>query len=408
MTEKKRGVSKRRGAGKVLLATTLASTAATSAMTQSTTASADFMDLLKSTKEKVTSALKKVKDKLPTTNTLIKTVISAAGAISLKGYIEELVTSSKKESMNSVINNALFEYALHGDAERAMAPVVSSRLLRIPGFSKFLTFFLVSIVGYSIYQFAPVLLEKVKKGGKYLWNKKKENLEIKKLCNEIEKELNLNIYIFSNSRKGFLLFSKFDGKTRISKQHYYDQVDNEKIKKSKNIRFKVEETSGEFSIKIVNENGDTLAESLSENILLESPKYRKYMNEHYDSDLIKSKIENYNKDIEYCKRLYDELNDKLEIIVDKVTEEKMRSIKIKSINICIKDKESKKVISKSTYECNDNFVPEELEFGLARSIEDKKVHIDIRPKNNVENILKLNGVEEKLKEYIENKDNTLQ
>ena len=35
MAEKKRGISKRRGAGKILLATTLASTAATSAMTQS-------------------------------------------------------------------------------------------------------------------------------------------------------------------------------------------------------------------------------------------------------------------------------------------------------------------------------------------------------------------------------------
>ena len=65
MAEKKIGISKRRGSvGKVMLTTTLAGTAATSAMTQSTTTSAGFMDLLKSAKIKVSSALAKVKDKL--------------------------------------------------------------------------------------------------------------------------------------------------------------------------------------------------------------------------------------------------------------------------------------------------------------------------------------------------------
>ena len=398
MVEKKSDVSKRRGAGKILLTTTLAGTAATSAMAQSTTTSAGFMDLLKSAKIKVSSALKKVKDKLPTTNTLIKTVISAAGAISLKGYIEEIVTSSKKKSMNSVIGSALFNYSLHGDAERAMAPVVNSGLLRIPGFSKFLTFFLVSIVGYSIYQFAPVLLEKVKKGGKYLWNMK-ENLEIKKLCNEIEEELNQNINVYTHSNQKFVLFSKLDGKTRIRISTGYYIVSNEAIKNSKNIRFKVEESPGRFCVKIVNENDLTLTKGpLNEDILLESPKYREYMEKHDSSGPIKKKIENYYKNIEECKNLYKELNNKLKISV--VREDNGEHW------IYIKDKQNDyEVISKFEYR-DDWSGSEELEFGTA--VTNEEVHIDIRPRNNVKDILKLNGVEEKLKEYIENKDNTLQ
>ena len=399
MVEKKSDVSKRRGAGKVLLATTLASTAATSAMTQSTTASADFMDLLKSTKAKVTSALKKVKDKLPTTNTLIKTVISAAGAISLKGYIEEIVTSSKKKSMNSVIGSALFKYSLHGEAERAMAPVVISGLLRIPGFSKFLTFFLVFIVGYSIYQFAPVLLEKVKKGGKYLWNMK-ENLEIKKLCNEIEEELNSNIDIFSYYNEKFVLFSKLDGKTRISSGTLY-YADEKVIEDSKNIRFRVEEElPGKFCVKIVNENDLILKSSLNENILLESPKYREYMENHDSSGSIKKKIEDYNENVEECKNLYNELNNKLKISV------------VRESNgehwIYIKDKQNDRVVSEFKYTRSDWSGSEELEFGIARDMQRKKeVHIDIRPRNNIKDILMLNGVEDKVKEYIKkNKGNT--
>ena len=76
MAEKKSGVSKRRGAGKVLLATTLAGTAATSAMAQSTTTSAGLMSFLKNTKTKVNNSITNVKEKV-LTNALIKTVISA-------------------------------------------------------------------------------------------------------------------------------------------------------------------------------------------------------------------------------------------------------------------------------------------------------------------------------------------
>ena len=76
MAEKKSGVSKRRGAGKVLLATTLAGTAATSAMAQSTTTSAGLMSFLKNTKTKVNNSITNVKEKV-LTNALIKTVICA-------------------------------------------------------------------------------------------------------------------------------------------------------------------------------------------------------------------------------------------------------------------------------------------------------------------------------------------
>lgn len=77
MINKKGSISKRRGSvGKVLLTTTLAGTAATSAMAQSTTTSAGLMSFLKNTKTKVNNSITNVKEKV-LTNALIKTVISA-------------------------------------------------------------------------------------------------------------------------------------------------------------------------------------------------------------------------------------------------------------------------------------------------------------------------------------------
>lgn len=58
--KKKGSINKRRGAGKILLATTLAGSAATSAMTQSTSASASLFDFFKNKKSSLTNGLSKV------------------------------------------------------------------------------------------------------------------------------------------------------------------------------------------------------------------------------------------------------------------------------------------------------------------------------------------------------------
>lgn len=347
MTEKKRGVSERRGAGRILLATTLAGTAATSAMAQSTT----------------------------------------TGAISLKGLFEKSITQKVKEH-----------------------PILALWIVTV--LSK-------NVIKYT-HRYGKYLIHR---GGNYLRNKlqkarEKEKLEKpkeqellneiekeklgktekEKLLKEIEEELNLNIDIFFYDDKDFVLFSKLDRKTRINITRYY-HVDKEKTKNSKKINFKLEEEpQGKLCIKIVNEKNETLVKSFDEDILLESLKYREYMKKHDISGSLKKKIENYNENVEYCKYLYDKLNDKFKIRMVKGNNGKHL--------IYIEDEEKE---FRSEYKDKDigNFDSEDLEFGIARSFVANKdnVRIDIRSKNNVKKFLYYDTIRgHRLKKYIENGD----
>ena len=359
MTEKKRGVSKRRGAGKVLLATTLAGTAATNAVTQSTT----------------------------------------TGAISLKGLFEKSITQKVKEHPILALWLALW-----------IVTVLSKNVIKYTHrYGK-----------YLIYRGGNYLRNKLQKAREKeklekpkeqeLLNEiEKEKLgkpEKEELLNEIEKELNLNIDISFCDDKDFVLFSKLDRKTRIHIARYYlvDKVGKEKTKNSKNIKFKLEEEpQGKLCIKIVNEKNETLVKSFDEDILLESLKYREYMKKHDISGSLKKKIENYNENVEYCKYLYDKLNAKLKIRMVKGNNGKH------FIHIENEENEviSEDVISKSEYKDIGNFDSEDLEFGIARSFVANKenVRIDIRSKNNVKKFLYYDTIRgHRLKNYIEYED----
>lgn len=104
-------INRKENIGKFLLTITLASTAATSAMTQST-ASADLMSFLKNTKTKVNNSITNVKEKV-STNALIKTVICATWPKTvwkkLKGVGEhswnKFSGSAKYQNKQKIIND---------------------------------------------------------------------------------------------------------------------------------------------------------------------------------------------------------------------------------------------------------------------------------------------------------------
>ena len=119
MKNKKDGVNKRRGAGKILLATTLAGSAATSAMTQSTSASAGLFDFFKNTKSSITNGLSKVASFARRVPTTILSLISLSITKS-KNYLMEKFSNNEgttsveektiqKNDINTTDNNSVNE-----------------------------------------------------------------------------------------------------------------------------------------------------------------------------------------------------------------------------------------------------------------------------------------------------------
>ena len=235
--KKKGGISKRRGAGKVLLATTLAGTAATSAMTQSTTTSANF----------ITDTAKKFK----------------SWWYGTKGEKEKLT-----HEMNRADEIYPIPMLIMGLTATATY-TLSHDIIHNP-----VTFIATALI-YDIFG----ILAGHGLGSILSRENNEKYREFKELANSIEQDLNL-LLATEISGSTVNIKEKFDAKKTIQKFKLKD----DSLKKnfnSEDLKFRINYDDTRLwnigDIKIVDKNSDDIIATCDGQLLLESPSWRKHL-----------------------------------------------------------------------------------------------------------------------------------